>query len=480
MDEHVILSLRDRVSLAARGPREVTLDSAAGRVTLTNLSPAMHAAWRRLAAEGATLRAIADAVRLDDGVIASALMRGHLKRCDALGLLQYAIETGARPLLTVVPMVSGVYFSAVEVGAATRLRLSRFAYCRRVDDTLVLESPLSSSRAILPGAMGGALMAALATPRTSDEVGAVLKTLAPHDALDRVTIRSGLTLLAAAGLLACADAAGRLPEEADPSLVQWEFHDLAFHARSRLGRHDYAFGGTFPFMAQIAPLPAISPARTQDIVELYAPDRQGLGAQDPPFGVVLERRASVRAHGRDPITVQQLGEFLFRTARVRSIQPPDAARPYEASSRPFPSGGAAHELELYVTVHKCNGIAAGLYHYNPSGHRLERLAASAERIEQLLGDAQNAAALSAPPQLLITLASRFRRLSWKYRSIAYATTLKNAGVLMQTMYLVATAMDLAPCALGGGNAATFAAATGNGDFDEPSVGDFILGSRERS
>ncbi len=81
--------------------------------------------------------------------------------------------------------------------------------------------------------------------------------------------------------------------------------------------------------------------------------------------------------------------------------------------------------------------------------------------------------------MLITLASRFQRLSWKYESIVYATTLKNVGVLLQTMYLVATAMGLAPCALGNGNSDLFAAAAGTDYYAETSVGEFMLGSRRR-
>ena len=60
--------------------------------------------------------------------------------------------------------------------------------------------------------------------------------------------------------------------------------------------------------------------------------------------------------------------------------------------------------------------------------------------------------------------------------MAYATTLKNVGVLYQTMYLVATAMGLAPCALGCGDSDAFARAAGADYYAEPSVGEFLLGS----
>src|SRR5215470_14686816 len=54
--------------------------------------------------------------------------------------------------------------------------------------------------------------------------------------------------------------------------------------------------------------------------------------------------------------------------------------------------------------------------------------------------------------------------------------LKHVGVLYQTMYLTATAMGLAPCAVGGGNADLFAKATGLDPYSEASVGEFLLGN----
>ncbi len=67
-------------------------------------------------------------------------------------------------------------------------------------------------------------------------------------------------------------------------------------------------------------------------------------------------------------------------------------------------------------------------------------------------------------------------MSWKYDAIAYAATLKHVGVLYQSMYLVATAMGLAPSALGSGDSDLFAAAAGTQYTVETSVGEFMLGS----
>ena len=54
----------------------------------------------------------------------------------------------------------------------------------------------------------------------------------------------------------------------------------------------------------------------------------------------------------------------------------------------------------------------------------------------------------AAPQILITIAARFGRVSWKYSSLAYALILKDVGVLTQTLYLMATDMGLGGCAIG--------------------------------
>jgi SagB-type dehydrogenase family enzyme len=55
--------------------------------------------------------------------------------------------------------------------------------------------------------------------------------------------------------------------------------------------------------------------------------------------------------------------------------------------------------------------------------------------------------------------------------------LKNLGALYATMYLVATAMGLAPCALGGGDSELFSAVAGVDPCEEPAVGEFVLGTR---
>ena len=193
-----------------------------------------------------------------------------------------------------------------------------------------------------------------------------------------------------------------------------------------------------------------------------------------PFSLVMEERASVREYSDRSIDARQLGEFLYRTARIKQKI---STEHQDLSRRIYPAGGAIYELELYLTIHACEGVPRGFYHYCPDLHRLEKIEVADEPLEALLRDARSASGLDGNPQVLITFSARFERLFWKYESMAYSLMLKNVGTLYQTMYLVATAMDLAPCALGGGDSDLFTRVAGTDYLQESSVGEFMLGRK---
>jgi SagB-type dehydrogenase family enzyme len=73
------------------------------------------------------------------------------------------------------------------------------------------------------------------------------------------------------------------------------------------------------------------------------------------------------------------------------------------------------------------GLPRGFYH-DADGHALTAIDIRPEKLETLLTGAQFAMGAPDVPQILITLAARFGRISWKYSSIAYALILKDVGV----------------------------------------------------
>ena len=126
-------------------------------------------------------------------------------------------------------------------------------------------------------------------------------------------------------------------------------------------------------------------------------------------------------------------------------------------------------------MHKCKGLEPGFYHYDAGAHALVPISVSTPQLEALVRGAQFAMGAPAPPQVLITIAARFGRVAWKYSALAYALVLKDAGVLMQTLYLAATEMGLGGCAIGTANIDLFAKMTGIEFHIEGPVGQFALG-----
>ena len=111
----------------------------------------------------------------------------------------------------------------------------------------------------------------------------------------------------------------------------------------------------------------------------------------------------------------------------------------------------------------------------PTGTLWCRSADATHELDAQLAAAEFAMDAPATPQILITIAARFDRISWKYSSIAYSLILKDVGVLIQTLYLMATDMGLGGCAIGSINIDLFAKMTGIEFHIEGPVGQFALG-----
>jgi SagB-type dehydrogenase family enzyme len=361
-------------------------------------------------------------------------------------------------LATLVPTSPKFRFKSNCIQSQQRFVLSRFAYCHRIEDEWILESPLSHAVVILHDIRAIAVLFLLNQPQRVSDVSGKVPDLSKKDALLL------FELLFNAGVLSTAD-------ENNEALSQWEFHDLLFHTRSRTGRHANPYGKTDRFVGKVKPPPILKPRMSGTKIRLYKPDIDRLCREDVPFIKVLEERCSKRKHGKSAITKTEVGEFLYRSARVRKVF---KVNKFEFTNRIYPSSGAAYELELYLVINRCNGLASGLYHYSPLDHQLCRLSARTKAVDTLLKSAANTAHTKIP-QILIIVSARFPRMMWRYQSIAYSAILKDVGVLYQTFYLVATAMGLSACALGVGNSDLFSDAAGTNYYEETSVGEFMLG-----
>ena len=410
-----------------------------------------YAAVLESLSRGAHAAELRDLALEDGGPSRATAFMLVLGRLGAAGLIEFPLldEGGERAVL--LPLWPA-FVPSLAAEPSAEAALDRFACIRRDGRGWLLESPL---------------------------VGAQL-SFTELAALDAAVVRRAL---AAAGFFE--------QREADPgrreALEQWEFHDLVSYRRHRRGWRRDPLGAVYYHLETMDPPPATRPPWPGEQTPLPSaaagrPGEPARESSDGSLAAVLERRASVRAYDPDhPITLGEIGALFDRAARIRErpatwLRPGAEATGYQVEKRPYPTGGASGELELYLAVDCAADIEPGLYHYDAAGHALVRISDRTPAVDALLAEARGASGAAAT-QALVIVTARFARVMWKYRSIAYALVLRDTGVLYQTLYLAATDLGLAPCALGAGDSTLFAEATGLDPLIEGSVGEFLLGGR---
>ena len=184
---------------------------------------------------------------------------------------------------------------------------------------------------------------------------------------------------------------------------------------------------------------------------------------------IAERR-SARAFSGAAISRQELARLLHYCYGV--TQP-------RRGHRAVASGGALYPLELYAVAWHVDGLEPGVYHYDPASHRLDVV----ERGDVLprlsrcvwLDDVDAAAAAVA---LVVT--AFFARVTVKYRERGYRMVLMEAGEVAQNLGLLATAMGLASCALGGFLDNELSTLLGADGFEEAALLPVIVGRAVRA
>lgn len=442
------------------------------QVTISRLSPHLRRVLMMLAQTACSVRWINEAILEAHAESELATFYQYLSSLLRHRMLSICAGSGDKgaPLATLLPISPYFKHKWATIQMDQCYRMSRFAYIRRDEDGYnYLESPLSHARIRLEHTLAASCIYQLGKAVTPLEL---IQTLPAEDSEN---VAGLLALLVMGDFASLTTPEGQLIIENDEATIHWDFHDLLFHSRSRIGRHDNELGGMYRFLHQIPPQPAIKQTAWPVTIPLFRPDIEKLRMADPSLTAVLEERASIRDYDDNPITAAQLGEFLYRVARVKEVS--SCGETGEYTKRPYPNAGASYEIEFYVTIEQCEGLVPGFYWYNPLEHTLSFIHEANKETKQLLFDANQSMDGSGRPQVLITLAARFQRVSWKYQSLAYELILKDVGVIYATMYLVATAMNLAPCALGAGDSDLFTRLSGSDYLKETSVGEFMLGSR---
>lgn len=192
---------------------------------------------------------------------------------------------------------------------------------------------------------------------------------------------------------------------------------------------------------------------------------------------VLEARRSIRKYSNKYINIHNLSNFLYNSARIKKIF---KSQEGTLTRRPYPSGGARYPLEIYVVNNKMLDIQKGIHYYDPLKHELILLNKNKNyqrKFNEFILDAQKPEQ-NREPDVVFIITAVFARTMWKYGKISLSLIMSDLGCLYQTMYLIATEMNLAPCPLGATYEELVRDWLNLNWFEESHVGTFML-AREK-
>jgi SagB-type dehydrogenase family enzyme len=169
------------------------------------------------------------------------------------------------------------------------------------------------------------------------------------------------------------------------------------------------------------------PART-----LPEPRRDGAYPLERAFA---ERR-SVREFRDSPLRLEELAQLVWATQ----------GQVTRSGHRTAPSAGALYPLELLVVAGNVQDLAAGVYRYQPSPHRLA-LVAEGDRRKQLVGAAWGQHWIGEAPAILV-IAGVERRTTGKYGARGVRYVHLEAGHAAQNALLQAVALGLGATVVG--------------------------------
>ncbi|WP_231856313.1 SagB family peptide dehydrogenase [Synechococcus sp. MIT S9508] len=297
-----------------------------------------------------------------------------------------------------------------------------------------------------------------------------------------------VSLLLSSGIAGVCDHEGVVDIDKDAVDAGWTPEDLAFHCHTREQMIDVCRDPSPPKPINKQQFPAKHQRIILSTAVLPEPshNHHNLG-----FFQVVRERKTIRAYHEQPVTAGVLSDFLWYSMHIREeiLCDPGLSRAYSGLLRPVASAGALHSIELYLCIHRCIGLQPGFYHYDSFNHSLGKLSDLGEPCLQML-DLAAASTCRAPqvtsvspsqgqrPDVLVVMAARYGRHAslHQHTGLSYALILKDVGSIYQQLYLVATALGLAPCGLSFGSSELFEQASGLSGRLECSVGEFMIGN----
>jgi len=154
---------------------------------------------------------------------------------------------------------------------------------------------------------------------------------------------------------------------------------------------------------------------------------------------LLAQRRSIRDYHTATLKLAEIGQLLWAAQGITHLQ----------GLRTAPSAGALYPLELYVVTGRIEGLAQGVYHYEPRHHQLMKT--SDGDLRDALTRAASSQGWIKPAPAIIVFTADYERTTRKYgkRGIRYVHI--EVGHAAQNLFLQSESLGLATVVVGAFN-----------------------------
>jgi SagB-type dehydrogenase family enzyme len=190
------------------------------------------------------------------------------------------------------------------------------------------------------------------------------------------------------------------------------------------------------------------------------------------FAAVLLGRRSQRGFAPRPLELADLAAVLVGAAGLQRSIAADGT-----SLRPHASAGGRHPLEITVVASAVRGLERGVYWFDAFDATLHEQDVDLEVLDELHRELGGSLGLGRPcePPVVLLVTAVFARTLWKYDGIGLGLVYRDAGCLLQTLHLAATALGLAACPAHLRGELAFSRWLGLDPIEESLVGAFAMG-----
>ena len=153
----------------------------------------------------------------------------------------------------------------------------------------------------------------------------------------------------------------------------------------------------------------------------------------------IKQRRTIRSFTPETLNLNQLSQLLWSAQGITESS---------GFKRAAPSAGALYPMDVYAVVGRSSvaQIEAGVYRYEPNGHRLSLV--KEKDVRESVAKASLSQMWMAPAPLNIVITAEYSRITAKYKERGIRYAMIEAGHIAQNLFLQAEALGLKAAIVG--------------------------------